>query len=276
MGRHVQLVMGPAGSGKSTYCSTIMTHCQNINRSVHLVNLDPAAEHFEYPPSVDIRELITLEDVMEELDYGPNGGLIYCMEFLLNNIDWLEEELGDYEDDYLIFDCPGQIELYTHFPVMRRLCETLQRWNFRVCGVYVLDSQFMEDTAKYFAGVMTATSAMINLEIPHINVMSKMDIMLQKAKMEDLEAFFDPDPLLLTEDANAQTRPRFYNLNRAIAQLIDDYSVVSFLPLDITDEESIDYILSSIDTSIQYGEDLEPKEPKELEGDEGGVDQDDD
>jgi hypothetical protein len=29
---------------------------------------------------IDIRDLITLEDVMEELDYGPNGGLIYCLE----------------------------------------------------------------------------------------------------------------------------------------------------------------------------------------------------
>jgi len=29
----------------------------------------------------DIRELISLEDVMEELKLGPNGGLIYCMEY---------------------------------------------------------------------------------------------------------------------------------------------------------------------------------------------------
>lgn len=29
-----------------------MTHCQNIGRAVHLVNLDPAAEKFEYEPSI--------------------------------------------------------------------------------------------------------------------------------------------------------------------------------------------------------------------------------
>ena len=27
--------------------------------------------------------------------------------YLLQNMDWLEEELGGYDDDYLIFDCPG-------------------------------------------------------------------------------------------------------------------------------------------------------------------------
>jgi hypothetical protein len=49
-------------------------------RTVHVVNLDPAAEHFEYPVAIDIRDLISLADVIEELNYGPNGGLIYCME----------------------------------------------------------------------------------------------------------------------------------------------------------------------------------------------------
>ena len=43
---------------------------------------------------------------------------------------------------------------------------------------------------------------------------------------------------------------------------IDDYSLVQFLPLDITDEDSINDVLIQIDTSIQYGEDSEHKEQK--------------
>ena len=27
--------------------------------------------------------------------------------YLMQNMDWLEEELGGFEDDYLIIDCPG-------------------------------------------------------------------------------------------------------------------------------------------------------------------------
>ncbi|KAI7856086.1 GPN-loop GTPase [Circinella umbellata] len=270
--------MGPAGSGKSTFCATMMTHIQTTGRRAHLVNLDPAAEHFEYEPTIDIRELITLEDVMEELDYGPNGGLIYCLEFLLNNIDWLEEEIGNYDDDYLIIDCPGQIELYTHFPIMRRICETLGQWNMRICGVYCLESQFIEDKAKYFSGVLSAMSAMVNMEIPHVNVMTKMDLVegdYGNAKKDtlttrELERYLDPDPLLIAEEAgiveqeqgsiNANSRSfKFQALNQAIVQLIDDYSMVSFIPLNITDEDSVEYVLSTIDNALQYGEDLEPK-----------------
>ncbi len=54
------------------------------------MNLDPAAEEFGYDVSFDVRDLITLAEVMEELSLGPNGGLVYCMEYLLDNLDWLQ------------------------------------------------------------------------------------------------------------------------------------------------------------------------------------------
>ena len=80
----------------------------------------------------------------------------------------------------------GQIELYTHMPVMRQLVETLHQWDFRVCGVFLIDSQFMVDCSKFFAGVLSALSAMIQLEVPHINVMSKMDL-LNKKQLKDVD-----------------------------------------------------------------------------------------
>lgn len=109
MGRFCQLVIGPAGSGKSTYCQAIIKHLQAQKRSCVAFNLDPAAEFFAYEPQIDIRELITLDDVMEELQLGPNGGLIYCMEYFLSNLEWLDEELGgnEWQDEYMIIDCPG-------------------------------------------------------------------------------------------------------------------------------------------------------------------------
>lgn len=53
---------------------------QTIGRRAHIVNLDPAAEPSSYEFTVDIRDLISLQDVMEEMEYGPNGGLVYCFE----------------------------------------------------------------------------------------------------------------------------------------------------------------------------------------------------
>ena len=45
----------------------------------------------------------------------------------------------------------GQIELYTHHGLLPKLLRHFQLMNVRTCGVYLLESQFMEDRYKYFA-----------------------------------------------------------------------------------------------------------------------------
>jgi hypothetical protein len=43
------------------------------------------------------------------------AGMLYCMEFLAANLDWLQEQLQPLVESnhYFIFDCPGQVELFT-------------------------------------------------------------------------------------------------------------------------------------------------------------------
>ncbi|PVG04143.1 hypothetical protein CPB86DRAFT_693646 [Serendipita vermifera] len=271
--RYAVFVTGPAGAGKSTFCANAVTHLQTLKRTVHWVNLDPAAdpEAYEFAPTIDIRDLISLEDVMSELGFGPNGGLVYCFEYLLQNMEWLEEELGEYEDDYLIVDCPGQIELYTHHPILPSLVSQFQRLGIRTSAVYLVESQFMEDKYKFFSGVLSAMSAMVNFEIPWINVMSKMDLVSTKSKdpASGRNGYLDPDPLLLApapnEGEKEPSNNRFHSLNRAIAQLIEENPLVSFLPLDLTTTDSIERVMSHIDYTMQYGEDEEPKEPMDMD-----------
>ena len=37
--------------------------------------------------------------------------------YLMQNMDWLQEELGGFDDDYLVFDCPGEIS-FTNFTIV--------------------------------------------------------------------------------------------------------------------------------------------------------------
>lgn len=263
MGKHAQLIIGPAGSGKSTYCKTTQEHCAAKGRVVHIVNLDPAADEFQYSCSIDVRDLIPVEDSMEEMELGPNGGLVFCMEHLVENIDWLAEQIQDFDEDYLIFDCPGQIELYFHLPVMRTIAQALQRWGYNVCAVYVVDSLIISDTSRFIAGSLMCLAAMMQLELPHINLLSKCDRIPDKSV---IDAFLDPDVEGLTEELSKEMdSPKYAALNTEIARMITDYSVVGFTPFDISDEDSIDVALQQIDHAIQYGEDLEVKESKDMD-----------
>ena len=257
---------------------------------------------------------------MDELQLGPNGGLVYCMEYLLQNMDWLQENLDEYDDDeYLILDCPGQIELYTHIPVMNKIIDQLRLWGYndKLVSVFIVDATFVTDPAKFISGSLLALSAMISMQLPHVNVLSKCDLveegsmervlemesalqlwdvlgdhgrrhgrdggvrggggddadgasMLSFLREESPYQHFVPpsnvnttavttsagtDTLLQQNARNRETK--WHRLTEAICSLLDDYSMVGFIPLNINDEDSIAHVLATVDHAIQYGEDLE-------------------
>ena len=283
-----------------------MEHCESIGRSAHLINLDPAAENFVHAPSKDIRDLISVDEVMEELQFGPNGGLIFALEYLLSEgLDWLQEDLGEFQDEFLIIDCPGQIEIYSHFDIMPKIIEIFSRADYRSCAVYLLESQWLEDPAKFFAGVLNATAAMLQLGVPHLNLISKMDLCIDKHiscprgeltpteldeeeericdvldETNPLHPFFFPNSQVLESSivskniSNKSTK--FSALNSALLQLIEEFDMVNFMPLNVKNESSLAAVLSHIDNATQYAENLEPKDPseREVDDDEDGHDYD--
>lgn len=220
---------------------------------------------------------------MEEMSLGPNGGLIYCFEFLMENLDFLTEALDPLTEEYLIIiDMPGQIELYTHIPILPALVRHLTRTgalDINLCAAYLLEATFVVDRAKFFAGTLSAMSAMIMLEVPHVNILSKMDLVKGQVGKREMKRFIDPDTTLLDDEGNdddngddavdpmeAKSMMRgasFKRLNKAVAQLIDSFSMVSYLKLDVQDEDSVGSILSYIDDAIQYHEAQEPREPND-------------
>ncbi|EDV92882.1 GPN-loop GTPase 3 [Drosophila grimshawi] len=285
--RFAQIIVGPAGSGKSTYCSFMQQHAMDSKRNIQVVNLDPAAEHFNYSPLADIRELIHLDDAMEdeELHYGPNGGLIFCLEFLIENQDWLKAQLcggedelmlGEPDDDYILFDMPGQIELFTHLKMGKQLVQLLESWNFRTCVVFCLDSQFMVDGAKFISGTMAALSVMANMEQSHVNVLTKVDLLSTEARKQ-LELYLEPDTHNLMGELTIGTAfgEKYRKLTEAIGSLIEDFSLVRFFPLDTEDEESVGDLLLQIDSVLQYGEDADVQ-VRDFDEQEGNEDQEPD
>ena len=100
-----------------------------------MINLDPANDPAPYPSKISLFELVTVKQTMEEFHLGPNGAMLYCMEYLEANFDWLEERIkeeGIDDDDWVIFDCPGQVELSTNHDSLKNIIEKLGHSGFRV------------------------------------------------------------------------------------------------------------------------------------------------
>lgn len=250
-----QIVIGPPGSGKSTFCAGMSDFLTSLGRKVAVVNLDPANESLYYKCAVDVSTLITLDDVMESLKLGPNGGLIYCIEYLEKNIDWLEAKLKELSGHYFLFDCPGQVELYTHHNSVRNVVRRLEKWDFRLTAVHLVDAHHCSDPAKFISVLLTSLSTMIHIELPHVNVLSKIDLVEQYGKLAfNLDFYTDVLDLnyLLDHIKDDPFTQKYKKLNEALVGLVEDYGLVSFRTLDVQSKESMYQLIKSIDQANGY------------------------
>lgn len=136
--RTLILPVGPPGAGKSTLTNGLQQFMTAIARPCSVANLDPANENIPYDPAFDVRELVNVEEVMEREELGPNGGVLWAMEEVEANFEWLEERLGEcFESDggmggMVVLDPPGQPELMVHHEALPRILHRLEKLGYRV------------------------------------------------------------------------------------------------------------------------------------------------
>ena len=273
-----------------------------VGRPCAVVNLDPANDDLRYDCSVDVSELVALEEVMEQLGLGPNGGLVYSMEFLAKNIEWLMDQLtrpggpldpNAKDDQYLLFDCPGQVELFTHNSALKDIIKVLaDRLDLRLVAVHLVDSHHCTDAATYISATMLSLSTMLQLELPHINVLSKIDNLERygtlafngsfysnAVELDRLVPYVGTQPMREEEEEEQQEQveqskargeaereeqhkdtlaagalglKRYQKLNGLMCDLVQQFSMVSFMTLNVMDPLSMQTLLKATDTAIAY------------------------
>lgn len=94
-----------------------------------------------------------------------------------------------------------------------------------------------------------------------------------------LNSYLEPDTRALLSDVKSNTSwgKKYRYLSKRIGEMIEDYSLVQFVPLNIKDEESISNLQLTINTMIQYGEDQDVRmtdfDEKDSEDDDGGTEE---
>lgn len=217
--------------------------------------MDPANDKLPYKAAVSIRELVCAEKVATDLKLGPNGSLLYSMEMLEKNFAWLRSRMAEHKDKYLVFDFPGQIELYTHNDCIHRVVQRMQALNYRLTCVNMVDSHYCTDPSKFISAALMSLTAIIKLELPAVNILSKIDLIEAYGELPfDLEYFTecqDLQQLVCALDEDPIMR-KYAKLSRALCELLEDFPWVGFHTLDIQDRESLLRVTRVVDKANGY------------------------
>ncbi|CAD6504740.1 BgTH12-00244 [Blumeria graminis f. sp. triticale] len=253
-----QLVLGSPGSGKSTYCNGMQQFMSAIGRKCSIVNLDPANDHTYYPCAIDIRSFIKLETIMQDDNLGPNGGILFALEELEQNVEWLEEELSHLGEDYVLFDCPGQVELYTHHSSLRKIFFRLQKLGYRLVVIHLSDSYCLTLPSLFISNLILSLRAMLQMDLPHINVLTKIDKLSSYPQLPfNLDFYTELQDLsyllpLLQEESSSMSGSKFEGLNTAIVELVESFGLIGFETLAVENKKSMMHLLQIIDRAGGY------------------------
>jgi len=166
--------LGTAGSGKTTITGAFGRYLEEQGHSVAYVNLDTGVKRLPYTPDIDVREIVTVEELMAE-GYGPNGAIVESYDRLLPEVEKIAEEILKLEEkkEYTLIDTPGQMEsfLFHEFGIMLmdRLGEPLM--------VYLFDPEILKRPHDYCFVRFFALMIDLRLGTTTVPVLNKIDLL---------------------------------------------------------------------------------------------------
>jgi len=192
------IVLGMAGSGKTTFVQRLASDLYAgkgvpNKKPPYVVNLDPACMEVPFPANVDIRDTVNYKEVMKQYGLGPNGAIVTSLNLFATKFDQvlnlLEKKRG--VSDYVIFDTPGQIEVFTWSASGNIITEALAA-QFPTVVVYVMDTVRSTNPVTFMSNMLYACSILYKTRLPFVIAMNKNDVVDHKFAvewMEDFEAY---------------------------------------------------------------------------------------
>lgn len=238
-----EVVIGPPGSGKTTYISTSM---QNLRRKSVAISLDPGNEthnFFDY----SIRNHFVTREYMEKNSLGPNYALKEIMErFSQCAGEYLGPVIDKNRGCFFVFDFPGQIELFIASSSLVDILAFLTRKGISLVVVNLFDVVHFYDCFSRISSYVVATLSMMLIEAPQICVISKCDNIKRYDKGFDLEAVADVS-MYYSEDVVSSTK----FLSESVA-FVESMSILKFQVLDMENCKTWLFLQLMIDEACGY------------------------
>jgi len=248
-------LVGTAGSGKSTLASSFHEWCKRNGYDTLVANLDPGVKNLPYSPEIDVREWISLDEVMKDYNLGPNGAQIVCADMLALNAVELEERVEEYSADYIIFDTPGQLELFVFRSAGKVIIDSLGREKSIVA--FLIDPALATLPSHFVSQMMLSATTQFRLEVPMVNVLTKIDIVNGEILERMIEWGRDASKL---REALISTSSLYSQMSEGIMEIINEMeATTSLIPLSSETWEGMEDLYAEVQHIFHGGEDLERK-----------------
>ncbi|RLF48645.1 MAG: GTPase [Thermoplasmata archaeon] len=250
---HIYIV-GTAGCGKSTFTAGFKAWFTNMGVDVITVNLDPGAESLPYTPDVDIREWITLADIMDEYGLGPNGAQIAAADLIAVHINDIRDTINKIKTNAVILDTAGQIELFAFRKSSHVVLNALGTPAFIV---FLFDPLIVRNPLGFVSMLLLGASVQFRFNIPFIGVLSKADLLEDDEKNKILQWSEDQDSLY---SAVEEKRGDMYgHMSASLFKVLEDLGTYRrLIPVSAEELYGFEDVYNAVQQITTGGEDMSP------------------
>ncbi len=255
------VLVGPAGSGKSSLTAALSQVMEENGAVVARVNFDPAVEELPYDPEVDVRKYVDYVSLLKQ-GLGPNGALVTAVDMLIGHVADIREEISSFEADYVIVDTPGQMELFAFRQGGPLVLEALVH-DEPTLIVFLVDAIFMENPASIVSGFSLASSVALRFRKPQVNVVSKADLLLDEVREEIIPRLGEPGFLTSLVEADTSVPGDLRLLYDSLARALEESGMIGeVLPVSVEEVETLTALYAKIQQILAGGDDFKIYELK--------------
>ncbi|KAI8534921.1 hypothetical protein RHMOL_Rhmol10G0134100 [Rhododendron molle] len=184
------IVVGMAGSGKTTFLNRLVCHTQALNIRGYVMNLDPAVLTLPFGANIDIRDTVKYKEVMKQFNLGPNGGILTSLNLFATKFDEVISVIEKRADqlDYVFVDTPGQIEIFTWSASGAIITEAFAS-TFPTIVTYVVDTPRSASPQTFMSNMLYACSILYKTRLPLVLAFNKTDVAQHQFALEWMEDF---------------------------------------------------------------------------------------
>ena len=238
------VVLGMAGSGKTTLMQRLNAYLHVQQTPYYLINLDPAVLDTPFGANIDIRDTVNYKEVMKQYHLGPNGGILTALNLFATRFDevlkLVEARAGSVK--YLLLDTPGQIEIFTWSASGAVITESLASVLPTVI-LYVIDTPRSSNAVTFMSNMLYACSILYKTKLPLLLVFNKIDVKscdFAMRWMQDLDSF---------QEALQEERSYVGTLATSLALMLEEfYANLSLVGVSALTGDGMQELFKAIDT----------------------------
>jgi len=210
------------------------------------INLDPGVLDLRFNPDIDIRDYITLNEVMKKYNLGPNGGMILASDLMINFIEDIKYEIAQFQPDWVLIDTAGQLELFAFRDVGPIIASSLGFGDVQRSTTFLFDSNMVKRPNGFVSTLLLAASVQYRfINIPQINVLSKVDLLDED--VVDIVLNWSTDFQALSEATNEREKGLIRELSLLISEVFSQLGSTSeLIPVTTLRENGLDILFGTL------------------------------